>query len=119
LPTALCRLPRGFAVGKAFADWVYAFADRSKQSAKRRFPVVLPVPRQAGGGRPDAGGLRDGGRGPGPLLPGDEAERVHRRHAGGPQGPPLHPHHAEDRRGARRDGLLLRHGARRRRVALR
>ena len=40
LPTALCRLPRGFAVGKAFADWVYAFADRGKQSAKRRFPVV-------------------------------------------------------------------------------
>jgi hypothetical protein len=27
-------------VGKAFADWVYAFADRGKQSAKRRFPVV-------------------------------------------------------------------------------
>ena len=41
LPTALCRLPRGFAVGKAFADWVYAFADRGKQSAKRRFPVVF------------------------------------------------------------------------------
>jgi hypothetical protein len=40
LPTALCRLPRGFAVGKAFVDWVYAFADRGKQSAKRRFPVV-------------------------------------------------------------------------------
>jgi hypothetical protein len=38
---ALCRLPRGFAVGKAFADWVYAFADRGKQSAKRRFPVVF------------------------------------------------------------------------------
>jgi hypothetical protein len=44
LPTALCRLPRGFAVGKAFADWVYAFADRGKQSAKRRFPVVLGGP---------------------------------------------------------------------------
>jgi hypothetical protein len=43
LPTALCRLPRGFAVGKAFADWDYAFADRGKQSAKRRFPVVLIV----------------------------------------------------------------------------
>jgi hypothetical protein len=41
LPTALCRLPRGFAVGKAFADWVYAFADRGKQSAMRRFPVVI------------------------------------------------------------------------------
>ena len=48
----LCRLPRGFAVGKAFADWVYAFADRGKQSAKRRFPVVIvylmgdtPTPR--------------------------------------------------------------------------
>jgi hypothetical protein len=41
LPSALCRLPRGFAVGKAFADWVYAFADRGKQSAKRRFPVVF------------------------------------------------------------------------------
>ena len=43
LPIALCRLPRGFAVGKAFADWVYAFADRGKQSAKRRFPVVNRV----------------------------------------------------------------------------
>jgi hypothetical protein len=40
LPTALCRLPRGFAVGKAFTDWVYGFTDRGKQSAKRRFPVV-------------------------------------------------------------------------------
>jgi hypothetical protein len=27
-------------VAKTFADWVYAFADRGKQSAKRRFPVV-------------------------------------------------------------------------------
>jgi len=47
LPTALCRLPRGFAVGKAFADWVYAFADRGKQSAKWRFPVVYGMHRTA------------------------------------------------------------------------
>ena len=44
LLTSLCRLPRGFAVGKAFADWVYAFADWGKQSAKRCFPVVTAPP---------------------------------------------------------------------------
>jgi hypothetical protein len=49
LPTALCRLPRGFAVGKAFADWVYAFADRGKQSAKRRFAVVNVINKDTQG----------------------------------------------------------------------
>ena len=37
LPTALCRLPRGFAVGKAFADWVYAFADRGSSRQRGVF----------------------------------------------------------------------------------